>query len=63
MVLAQLAGVAPSTIAALAVAFLALRIVHGAAYIADRAALRSLAWFGALGCVVTLLVRAALAVG
>ena len=63
VVLAQLAGVAPSTIAALAVAFVALRIVHGVAYVANLAGLRSLAWFGALGCVVTLLVRAALAVG
>ncbi len=63
VVLAQLAGIAPSTIAALALAFVALRIVHGVAYVANLAALRSLAWFGALGCVVTLFVRAALAVG
>ncbi|NYZ61995.1 MAPEG family protein [Luteimonas deserti] len=60
--LAQLSGVAPSTIAALALGFVSLRVVHGLAYVADLALLRSLAWFGALGCVIVLLVRAALAV-
>ncbi|WP_101925522.1 MULTISPECIES: MAPEG family protein [Luteimonas] len=60
--LAQLGGVAPATIAALALAFVALRLVHGIAYIADRPLLRSLAWIGALACVVTLFVRAAFAV-
>lgn len=62
VLMAQLAGVSPSVIAALALAFVALRIMHGLAYIADLAPLRSLAWFGALGCVITLFVRAALAV-
>ena len=63
VVLAQLAGVGAASIAALALAFVALRIVHGLAYVADIAWLRSLAWFGALGCVATLFVRAALTVG
>jgi len=58
-----LAGVGAASIAALALAFVALRIVHGLAYVADIAWLRSLAWFGALGCVATLFVRAALTVG
>jgi len=63
VVLAQLAGVGAASIAALALAFVALRIVHGVAYVADIAWLRSLAWFGALGCVATLFVRAALTIG
>ena len=63
VVLAQLAGVGAASIAALALAFVALRIVHGVAYVADIAWLRSLAWFGALGCVAALFVRAALTIG
>lgn len=59
---AQLAGLAPAAIAGLSLGFVVLRIVHGLAYIADLAWLRSLAWFGAMGCVVTLFARAALAV-
>lgn len=62
VLMAQLAGVAEATIATLALAFVALRIAHALSYIADRPLLRSLAWFGALGCVVALLVLAALAV-
>lgn len=62
VVLAQLGGVDAGRIAALALAFVALRVMHGVAYLADLAALRSLAWFGALACVITLLVQAALTV-
>ncbi|ATD68639.1 hypothetical protein CNR27_02105 [Luteimonas chenhongjianii] len=59
VVLAQLAGVAHAHIAALALVFVALRVVHGVAYVADLAPLRSLAWFGALACVIALLAQAA----
>lgn len=62
VVLAQLGGVAHPRIALLALVFVSLRVLHGVAYIADQAALRSLAWFGALACVVALLVQAALSV-
>jgi uncharacterized MAPEG superfamily protein len=34
----------------LAMAFIALRLVYGALYIADQATLRSLVWAGALAC-------------
>lgn len=57
--LAQLAEVAPERIAMLAVGFVALRVLHGFAYVADLAALRSLAWFGAMACVIALLAQAA----
>lgn len=62
VVLAQLAGVAPDRIAMLAIAFVALRVLHGLAYVADLAWLRSLAWFGAIGCVVALLAQAAMSI-
>lgn len=62
VVLAQLAGVAPDRIAMLAIAFVVLRVLHGLAYVADLAWLRSLAWFGAIGCVVALLAQAAMSI-
>ena len=62
VVLAQLAGVAPDRIARLAIAFVVLRVLHGLAYVADLAWLRSLAWFGAIGCVVALLAQAAMSI-
>lgn len=62
VVLAQLAGVAPGTIALLAVAFLALRVLHGVLYLADVAIARSLSWLGGYLCVLALLVLAAIRV-
>jgi len=44
---------------ALAVAFVLLRMGYGAAYITDRANLRSLLWLGAMACVIALFVVAA----
>lgn len=60
VVLAQLAGVPHPTIAALSLTFVALRVLHGIAYVAGRHYLRSLLWALALACVVALLVQAAL---
>jgi len=62
VVMAQLAGVAPATIAALAVAFVVLRILHGVFYLADLPPARSLAWFAGYACVLALLGLAALRV-
>lgn len=62
VVMAQLAGVAHSTIALLSVAFITLRMLHGVLYLADRAQLRSLAWTLGYGCVLTLLAFAAMTV-
>lgn len=59
VVLSQLAGVPHSTIAVLAVAFVALRVLHGILYLADQHRLRSLAWAGGIGCVVAMLTLAA----
>lgn len=60
VVLAQLAGVDHGRIALLAVACVVLRILHGVFYIADVPLARSLVWLGGFGCVVSLLVLAAL---
>lgn len=62
VVMAQLAGVAPGRVALLALIFVALRILHGVFYVADRDRLRSLAWAGGFACVLALLVSAARAV-
>lgn len=62
VVLAQLAGVPSERIAGLAIAFVVLRVLHGAFYIANQHALRSLVWFGAFVCVIALLAQAALRV-
>lgn len=61
VILADLAGVPDTRIALLAVVFVAARVFHGAFYVADRAVLRSLSWFVAIGCSFTLLAQAALA--
>ena len=63
VLMAQLAGVSPERIAPLAVTFIVLRVLHGVFYFAAIPLMRSLVWFGALGCVLVLMVRAALAVG
>lgn len=43
-----------STIDAIAVAFVVSRLLYGAFYVADRAALRSLVWFAGMGCIAAL---------
>lgn len=43
----------------LAVAFILLRVLYGACYIANWATLRSLVWIAAMGCVIGLFVVAA----
>lgn len=46
----------------LACGYILLRIAFGLCYIADKATLRSIMWFGAMGCIVGLFVLAARAV-
>ncbi len=60
VVLAQLAGVAVSTINMLALTFVALRVLHGVLYIADKPLLRSVAWTAGIACPLALIVLAAL---
>ncbi|HEY0662657.1 MAG TPA: MAPEG family protein [Lysobacter sp.] len=61
VILAHLAGVPTDRIAMLAIAFVILRVLHGVVYIGGMShTLRSLVWFGSFGCVIALLVGAAL---
>jgi uncharacterized MAPEG superfamily protein len=62
VLMAQLAGVDPGRISALAVAFVVFRVLHGVFYLADRDALRSLSWLLGIACVLALMVQAALQV-
>lgn len=43
----------------LAIAFIVLRVLYGLCYLADKATLRSLAWFGAAACALGLFIVAA----
>ena len=47
---------APGTIATLACVFIAARLGHAAAYIADQSSLRSVCWFIGFGCMLAILV-------
>jgi uncharacterized MAPEG superfamily protein len=49
VVIAHLAHGANHTINLLAIAFVVLRLIYGALYIADLATMRSLVWLGAVG--------------
>lgn len=62
VLMAQFAGVDVQRITWLAIAFVALRVLHGILYVANNARLRSLAWAGALACVIALMVMAILKV-
>ena len=61
--MAQFAGVDPGLISQIAIAFIVCRVLHGVFYLASVPMLRSLAWVGGFGCVVALMVLAALRVG
>jgi len=58
VVIAQLADVAHSTIAMLAVVFLVSRVLYGVAYLADAAMVRSLMWLAGFVAMVSLFVLA-----
>lgn len=58
---AQITGVATDWIVGLAMAFIVFRVLHGVFYVARQPRLRSLAWVLGFGCVLALLVLAALA--
>lgn len=60
VLMAQLAGVEARFVAALAVAFIVFRIIHGLLYLGGQHRARSLVWALGFACVMTLLVQAAL---
>jgi len=59
VLMAQAAGVDPSRIGLLAVAFVALRVLHGIFYVLGIAPLRSLVWAGGMAVVTWLMLLAA----
>ena len=59
VLVAQYAHAPQHSIDRLAIAWVVLRLIYGALYIANLAALRSLVWFGGMACVVGLFVIAA----
>lgn len=58
VIIAHQAGAAQGTIDTLAVAFVIIRFIYGAVYLADLATLRSLVWAAGFACVVGLFVAA-----
>jgi uncharacterized MAPEG superfamily protein len=63
VLMAQLAGVDAARIQALAIAFVAARVLHGLFYVGNLHWARTLAWFAGLACVVALMAQAALRAG
>ncbi len=59
VIIAHLTAVPQPRIDALALGFIAARVVYGLLYLANLATLRSIAWTAAVGCVVALFVSAA----
>jgi len=59
VLVAQYAHAPQHSIDLLAIAWVVLRLIYGALYIANLAALRSLVWFSGMACVVGLFVIAA----
>lgn len=62
VLMAQFAGVDPGRVGLLAIAFVALRVLHGVFYISGHHRVRSLVWFAGFFCVIALMVQAALRV-
>lgn len=59
VIIAHLAGAPQSTVDAIAVTYIGLRLVYGVLYITDKARLRSLVWAGGVACIVALFVVSA----
>jgi len=63
VLMAQAAGVPAGLVQALALAFVAFRVLHGVFYLTAMHWLRSLAWAGGFACVAWLMVAAATRIG
>ncbi|WP_249383982.1 MAPEG family protein [Chitinivorax sp. B] len=59
VLVAQQAHASQDRVDTLAVAFLMLRLIYGICYLADWQAMRSLVWFGGIGCTVAIFVAGA----
>lgn len=62
VLMAQAAGVDPTLVVRLSLAFVAFRLLHGLFYLADQPPLRSASWLGGFVCVVWLMAAAAMRV-
>ena len=60
VILAQFAQVPAERIAALSVAFIVFRVLHGLLYVGNRHGPRSLVWLGGFACMVALMIMALL---
>jgi uncharacterized MAPEG superfamily protein len=59
VIIGHLTGLAQGTLDQLALAFVALRVLHAVFYIANQATLRSLSYVGGLACIIAIFVMAA----
>lgn len=59
VIVAHLNGAPQARIDMLALAYIALRLLHGVFYLTDKASLRSIVWFGAIGCAIAIFVAGA----
>lgn len=59
VIIAHLAGAPQSTVDAIALTYIGLRLGYGVLYITDKARLRSLVWAGGVACIVALFVVSA----
>ncbi|MBR9805429.1 hypothetical protein GYB62_02850 [bacterium] len=59
VIIAHLCGAAQQTVDMLAIAFIVFRVLHGVMYLADQGYARSVVWFAAVGCVISLFVISA----
>jgi uncharacterized MAPEG superfamily protein len=59
VLMAQAAGLDPTRVATLSLAFVALRVLHGIFYIRNLHLLRSFTWAAGLACVVWLMIASA----
>lgn len=59
VIIGHLTGLAQGTLDQLALAFVALRVLHAVFYIADQATLRSVSYVGGLACIIAIFVMAA----
>lgn len=59
VIIGHLLGMPQQQLNTLALAFVALRLLHGVFYLADWGTLRSLVWTGSVGCVVAIFVLSA----
>lgn len=56
VLVAQASAAASGRVAVLSVAFIGLRLLYGALYLLDYAALRSLVWFAGMACAVAIFI-------